>query len=158
MSAPSVPQAPVLRLEARSRIADFGDLARTLSGWCEAQGVPQRTVSAVILVLDELFSNTVNHGYRQDPEGRIVVQAQVVEQEIRVMLTDWAPAFDPLARSLPDTSSPLQERDVGGLGLLFVRRTADTVSYQREFETTPHACNTLRFSKRFAAVAPPPAG
>ncbi|TFZ01432.1 ATP-binding protein [Ramlibacter rhizophilus] len=86
--------------------------------------------------------------YQQRPDGRVLVQARVQDDALVIGITDFAPAFNPLLVPLPDTSLPLEARQPGGLGLLFVRRTADELHYRRVEGTGSPACNRVWFSKR----------
>ena len=38
---------------------------------------------------------------------------------------------DPLAHADPDTKLPAAERPIGGLGILMVKKMADSISYER---------------------------
>ncbi|MEY4653660.1 MAG: hypothetical protein RI884_2241 [Pseudomonadota bacterium] len=133
-----------------SRISEFEGLVRALTAWCNEAQVPPQTVSRLVLVLDELFTNIVVHGYREDPHGEIVVQAQVRDGAVDVTLTDHAPAFNPLLVPETDTTLSLEARPLGGLGLLFVRNTSDELRYQL-LTDAPQAKNWLQFTLKFGA-------
>ena len=60
---------------------------------------------------------------------------------------DDGPAFDPLAAQAPDTTLGLDERPVGGLGLMLVRRLMDDVAYERR-----DGRNHLRLRRRLVPV------
>ena len=46
-------------------------------------------------------------------------------------ITDSAPPFDPLTQAAtPDITAAAQERDVGGLGIYFIKKNMDGVSYR----------------------------
>ncbi len=137
------------RHELRSRVAEFDELARRLTAWGTAHAVPARTLQGVVLVLDELFANVVMHGYLDDPSGDVAVEAALHEGEVVVTLTDHAPHFNPLEVAEPDTTLDIDTREIGGLGLLFVRRTADTLDYQPQ-DPQGRPANVLRFTKRIA--------
>lgn len=137
------------RCEVASRVSLVSDLNHALTCWALVQGVPAPVMHSASLVLDELFTNIVVHGYRHDPRGRIVVEATVACDVMEVTLTDTAPPFDPLRVPEPDTSLPLDERRIGGLGLLFVRRSADSFSYRLLPGDAPR--NQVRFTKRLHA-------
>jgi len=47
-----------------------------------------------------------------------------------VLLDDAAP-FDPLSAKSPDLVSPVDARQIGGLGIHFVRSIMDRVAYER---------------------------
>lgn len=149
MNVSQTPAPSPFRRELHSRIAEFSGLAQALRDWGLAQGVTGRVMHAVELILDELFTNVVMHGYRDDPSGDITVEARVQEGQVQVVLTDHAPAFNPLDAPEPDTSLDIEARAIGGLGLLFVRRSADTLDYQ-DRDTQGRPANVVRFGKRVA--------
>ncbi|MFW5733772.1 MAG: ATP-binding protein [Oceanidesulfovibrio sp.] len=55
-----------------------------------------------------------------------------VANEFIVRIRDWGRPFDPVQRARPDTSCSIEKRTLGGLGILLVRKMADSVSYRRE--------------------------
>ena len=152
---PSLPELslPAFRETHRSRISAFDGLARSLTAWCQRARVPPATLDRLVLVLDELFSNIVIHGYTQGCEGDILVEAQVRDRAVDVTLTDHAPAFNPLLVPKTDTTLSLEERPLGGLGLLFVRNTTDELHYELLAAHTPEAANSLRFTLYFQTSA-----
>nr|WP_236589511.1 ATP-binding protein [Ramlibacter aurantiacus] len=86
--------------------------------------------------------------YHEDPSGTVLVEARIVRGAICVSLTDSAPPFNPLLVPEPDTTLALEERQIGGLGLLFVRRTADRVKYRLLDGDGRPPRNQVCFSKR----------
>lgn len=152
--------------ELPARVDGLGALAQALSRWCREAGVPMGVAEAAALMVDELLANTVMHGYRGDPTGWIEVQARVVDASLEIVLRDRAPAFDPRCEPLPDTTLPVEQRRIGGLGLLFVRKMADVLDYRRMPDAPGGAMNEVRLVKKFgdrrtgsdAAMQPGPAG
>ena len=65
--------------------------------------MPLPVLSRMELMLDELVTNIIVHGYRHD-HGRIELQAQVLGQALHVTLRDYAFAYDPLQAPEPDTA------------------------------------------------------
>jgi serine/threonine-protein kinase RsbW len=49
-----------------------------------------------------------------------------------VQLIDEGVPFDPLALEEPDINAKLEDRKIGGLGVLLIRRVMDEVHYQRK--------------------------
>ena len=148
MNERSVPATASFRRRLRSRISDFDALVQALTAWGMEAGVPRATLGSVVLILDELFANIVAHGYRNAPDGEVEVRACVADGAIQVSLTDQAPAFDLLRAPEPDTTLSIEERRIGGLGLLFVRRTADSLSWGLPDPARPGVGNVVRFSKK----------
>ena len=93
-------------------------------------GVPLATVPKMDLVLEEALVNVAHHAYG-GKEGRFEVECAVRDAMFCCLIRDWGTAFNPLAAPRPDTSASMEERAVGGLGILFVTTMSDACSYAR---------------------------
>ena len=93
--------------------------------------VDEHALAAVELVLEEAVTNVVRYGY-DNPAGHIIdIDLQVDLDEVQILIVDDGRPFDPLDSGgllLPDS---LEDAQVGGLGLLMIRNTANTMSYER---------------------------
>jgi anti-sigma regulatory factor (Ser/Thr protein kinase) len=52
-------------------------------------------------------------------------------QKFVVQIMDWGAAFDPTTLPAPDTESNLDERKEGGLGIFFMKKFMDEITYCR---------------------------
>ena len=50
---------------------------------------------------------------------------------VRLVIVDDGKSFDPLAHRDPDTTLAAEERPIGGLGILIVKKTMSPVTYRR---------------------------
>jgi anti-sigma regulatory factor (Ser/Thr protein kinase) len=94
--------------------------------------VPSRTLYAVNLALDELVTNTVLYGFDDTSGQEVMVRIATAGSELVASVCDRGKPFDPLQVKPPDLSAPLEERELGGLGIHLVRSLMDHVSYARE--------------------------
>jgi serine/threonine-protein kinase RsbW len=85
------------------------------------------------LALDEILSNIVRHGLAGRP-ATIDLTFSVDTEYVAVEIVDQAEAFNPLLAPPPDTSSPLEDRKPGGLGIALVRQLMDDTQYERRDE------------------------
>lgn len=85
------------------------------------------------LALDEILSNIVRHGLR-GRRGTIDLTFSVDDEFVAVEIVDTADAFNPLLAPPPDTTSPLGQRQPGGLGIALVRELMDDLGYERRHE------------------------
>lgn len=108
------------------------------------QAVPEQSFT-FRLVLEELLVNIVNYAYPPDVDGEVTIDVDNVEGCVVIRLTDRGVPFDPLARETPDTTLPLEQRPIGGLGIFLVREMMDTVDYEYT-----DGCNVLTVTKRVA--------
>jgi anti-sigma regulatory factor (Ser/Thr protein kinase) len=49
-----------------------------------------------------------------------------------IRITDQGIPFNPLEKDEPDISLPVDERNIGGLGIFMVRNLVDDLSYHRD--------------------------
>lgn len=122
-----------LRVEAT--LDALADIGRYVEAAAAAGGLAKRQAYDLRLAVDEIATNIVVHGYQaNDRSGDIVVRADVDDTAVTVTIEDWAPPFDPLSRQLPseaDLSQPLEERDIGGLGIYLAVRSVDELIHER---------------------------
>ena len=105
--------------------------------------LPDAIINDVQVALDEALSNIVAYGYEAPGSGTIVVRLAYRNDEVRIEVEDEGRAFDPLQAPLPDLTADLAQRQVGGLGIHFIKTLMDTVSYDRR-----DGKNWLRMAKR----------
>jgi anti-sigma regulatory factor (Ser/Thr protein kinase) len=86
------------------------------------------------LAVDEVATNSITHGYQENGlSGEVLVRVSMDDQALTVTLEDTAPAFNPYEREPGEeatVSLPLEERQVGGLGLFLVLRGVDEFHYE----------------------------
>ena len=69
--------------------------------------------------------------------GSVAAKRQDCEDKSRdadrlcLSVEDDGRAFDPLARAVPDTGLAVEEREIGGLGIHFVRSLVQDIAYER---------------------------
>ena len=81
------------------------------------------------VILDEICSNIVKHSGASGFEVDVDVSDNPPSASIT--FTDDGAAYDPLAHADPDTTLPAEKRPIGGLGILMVKKMADSVKYGR---------------------------
>ena len=95
-------------------------------------GLSSGVINAVNVSLDEVVTNIINHGYDDEGQHRIDVRVQVVAGRVRVEVEDDSRPFNPLEQAPePDLEAGLEERAIGGLGVLLVREMMDRIEYRR---------------------------
>ncbi len=111
-----------------------------LDAFATRSKLPAATTSKLKIVLDELISNIINYGYADDAEHEIEICLELVGHRLVVTIADDGVPFNPLTVKPPDTSAPLSEREIGGLGIHLVRNLVDETWYRRRVDK-----NTIAF-------------
>ncbi len=86
----------------------------------------------VELALEEAVVNVIHHGAAKTPLELKLSCSYEPSRQIAFDLSDPGPPFNPLTHPEPSTDTPLEEREIGGLGLTFMRKCMDALFYRRE--------------------------
>jgi len=78
------------------------------------------------LVIEELIVNIVNYS----GSDYIDIELKRDENSITLCFRDNGIPFNPLKRVMPDTTLPLEKRQIGGLGIFLVIKKTDAISYE----------------------------
>ena len=118
-------------LELTNQLSEIGKLTDLLEQLAEAWGLSEDVIFEANLALDEIVSNIIRHGYPDSGDHRIIVRIGLEKGNFIMEVEDDAPEFNPLDAPEPDTSAPLEERAIGGLGIFLTRKLMDNMSYRR---------------------------
>lgn len=95
--------------------------------------LPKTRVEGLRLAVDEYATNIITYGYRDAGfQGDVEAFARIEDDQLVISLVDTGLAYDPTHRPDPtDLDAPLEERDIGGLGIMLVRQSVDDWRYER---------------------------
>ena len=115
------------RLESLQRVREF------LGIFCKERDLGRDNCLRLNLILEELFTNCVRHGHRGDCDAPVWVTLSGDNAAINVAFEDTAPPFNPFARADVIVTTTLENRPVGGLGLLLAKGMAASRDYAYVF-------------------------
>ena len=99
------------------------------------------------LAVEEAVVNVIDYAYPTEVEGDIFITADADAEHLRFIITDNGGAFDPTETLTVDTTLSVEERPVGGLGILLVRQLMDSINYERI-----DGKNVLTLTKNYKSV------
>ncbi len=117
----------VNRMDELNRVDAFTqDLA-------EQWKLPPADTHKINLVLEEIITNIIKYGFDDNRQHHINIIAAFENDTVKIRVQDMAKPFNPLEREDPKIHDvPLEQRDIGGLGIFFVKKMMDRVSYTRK--------------------------
>ena len=95
----------------------------------ERNGCPLELTNQIDLAVEEIFVNIANYAYTP-AVGSVVIRI-AIEEGVIIKFEDTGKFFNPLEQPDPDLDKPLMEREIGGLGIFFVKKTMDSMDYMR---------------------------
>lgn len=95
-------------------------------------GLEERSAYRLSLAVDEVATNIVTYGYGESGStGDIEIRANVSDISLEIVLEDQSPPFDPLSEQEPhNLDSPLEDRQIGGLGIYLAVQNVDNFRYE----------------------------
>lgn len=115
----------------RNRREEFTRVVSAVDRLAAEHHLAAEVVGDIQVALDEVLTNIVDYGYTDEAEHEIRVRLKVLDNMLEATVEDDGVPFNPLESAVPDTSSPLRERRIGGVGLHFVKNLMSEVSYDR---------------------------
>jgi serine/threonine-protein kinase RsbW len=112
-----------------AQVRDLNDMREFLEQAVLVLGGSEDDAGDLVLAVNEAVTNVMLHGYDGRP-GPVVLCVEVENDDLRVILTDAAPPFDPTRVPPPDIFLPLEDRPLGGLGVHMMRQLTDELVYR----------------------------
>lgn len=110
----------------------------------ESCGCPMRAMTQISVAVEEIYVNIAHYAY-QPSVGEATVRCAVGGDPLQVTIQflDSGKPFDPLAKPDADVTLSAEERKIGGLGILMVKKSMDEVQYEYK-----DGCNILTLKKQ----------
>lgn len=104
-------------------------IANFVRAIAQRAGFDKFAVYSIEMAVDEACSNIIEHAYGGEGEGEIRCTCQVTDKALSITLCDQGKSFDPSQIPPPNLSSDLDERKANGLGMYFIHKWMDEVTY-----------------------------
>ena len=96
-------------------------------------GLDKKTSYKLRLAVEEIATNIIIYGYeRGGREGVLAIHAELDEQSLAISIEDTGVPYDPTQEPVPDDlDKPIEQRQIGGLGIYLATQSVDKFIYQR---------------------------
>ncbi len=121
----------MLRLQVPNERAALEATRLRLLEFLQGDGLPDRVIYRLELVLEEVLMNRLWHSGAPAGVGHTDLQLQVQPDGLVLRFEDDGPAFDPTLARHPGLPTSLDDATPGGLGLLLTRQAVSAWCYER---------------------------
>lgn len=121
-----------LSLSFRNDFSELPALAESVTVFLESHEAPADAIFAANLAIEELVTNIIKYGYDDQEAHAIDIRLSLANNVLQIEIHDDGHEFNPFDQPEPDTTLPAEERNIGGLGIHFVRKMLDSCVYLRQ--------------------------
>jgi anti-sigma regulatory factor (Ser/Thr protein kinase) len=120
-----------ISFELKNSLSELKIVSKNLELFGMSLDLPQRTIFKINLALEELLSNIISYGYVDDDDHWIKVAISLEEGVLVISLEDDGIPFNPAEAKEPDCGCPLEDREIGNLGIHLCKQFMDDLIYER---------------------------
>lgn len=96
----------------------------------ELASVDEALYRKLYVVVDELVTNIVNYAYPNGENDYLDVEIMHDKELLTIRFRDGGVPFNPLEKAPSDITLPMDQRPIGGLGILLVVQKVDAIAYE----------------------------
>lgn len=118
----------------KNRLYEIDRMNNRFNEFAGKHAIPLKISRTMGMIFDELLNNIISYAFLDESEHEIEVKVELSGEDMVITLTDDGIPFNPFQKEAPDTKLSIEDREIGGLGILLVRQMMDKVSYQRKID------------------------
>ncbi len=119
-------------LSLEAKVENLDEVLAFVDGQLEQVDCPLKTQMQIDVAVEELFVNIAHYAYTPNV-GTATIRVDMLPDPKAVSITfiDRGIPYDPLKKPDPDVTLPAEERQIGGLGIYMVKKSMDSMEYER---------------------------
>lgn len=114
-----------------AKVEHLAEVTEFVEECADRFGLDAKKKFGLLVAVEEAFVNICSYAY-PDGEGEAECSCGTDGDTFVLEIADKGKAFDVLSLPDPDTTLDIMDREIGGLGVYFIRKLTDDVSYRRE--------------------------
>jgi len=122
----------IYKITLENRTTELNKLITELEQLSKIVNLSAKCLLNMNLAIEELVLNIINYGYQDDANHIISIEFYIQDNLLEIIIIDDGIPFNPLLAKVPNTNLTIEEREIGGLGIYFVKQTMQDLSYFRK--------------------------
>ncbi|MEG1682794.1 MAG: ATP-binding protein [Oscillospiraceae bacterium] len=120
-------------LTVPATLEELSTVQTFVEGELEAHACAMKTIMQISIAVEEIYVNIAHYAYHPEV-GEAAVRCEIGGEplQITIQFLDRGKPFNPLAKTDADITLSAEERNIGGLGILMVKKSMDRVDYSYE--------------------------
>jgi phosphoserine phosphatase RsbU/P len=117
-------------ITVKADVNNLENITDFINKYLDEYSCSPKTKNQIDVALDELFSNISYYAYTPDT-GDCTITINKDNNHAVISLSDSGTEYNPTTKKNPDTTLSAEERKIGGLGIMIVKKTMDSFIYER---------------------------
>jgi anti-sigma regulatory factor (Ser/Thr protein kinase) len=119
------------KMHCAATLEKLNELTEFVEECADRFGLETKKKFGLLVAVEEAFVNICSYAY-PDGNGEAEISCVTEGDAFVFEIADSGNPFDVLSIPDPDTTLDVMDREIGGLGVYFIRRLTDDASYRRE--------------------------
>ena len=120
----------LLNITEQAVFENVNKILDNVVGTARNENFDQEKLLNIRLAIEEILVNICEYAYPDAPGAMDITCIKDVNHFV-IEIKDSGIPFNPLDIEKPDLLVPLEDRKIGGMGILLVRNIADDIKYER---------------------------
>ncbi|MBN1665310.1 MAG: ATP-binding protein [Deltaproteobacteria bacterium] len=120
-----------MAMTCKALLENLDEVLGFIESCADRFGLKENRKFGLLIAVEEAFVNVCHYAYG-DKEGEAELVCSGDGGSFVVEIADRGIEFNVLSLPDPDTTTNIMERKIGGLGVFFIRKMTDDLSYQRK--------------------------
>ena len=122
---------PVQRIEIANDLEGLSRAMESADRFLADQRVEEEASFTVRLALEEIVTNIIKYAYQDSAAHQIAIDLRLSPGRVVLRVSDDGREFDPLAAPAPDLDLPVEDKELGGVGIHLLKTMAERLEYAR---------------------------
>ena len=116
-----------------AKVDNLSQLLSIIDEELENAGCSMKGQMQIDVAVEEIFVNVASYAY-EDGNGSCTIQVDTdpVNSYVTITFIDEGIPYNRLAKEDPDVTLSADEREIGGLGIVIVKKSMDKTAYERK--------------------------
>ena len=121
------------KLTIEAKIENLPVATQFVTDALESKDCSLKIIMQIELVIEEIFVNISNYAYKNNV-GVVTICRNFEDnpEALNLIFMDSGEKYNPLEHKDPDINLSAEDREIGGLGILLIKKNVDEISYKYE--------------------------
>lgn len=118
-------------IKLKNEISELKKLAIFVTEFVADAKIAESNIFNINLILEEHLVNIISYAYDDNEVHEIEIKLEIKNGIIAICVTDDGKPFDPTGYKNTEIGNCIEERKIGGLGILFITQLTYDIEYKR---------------------------